>query len=104
MTVVAALENAAHEVKRAVVVPGPVPQHHRSIMSRHRAEWPTLWEAIDHLLGALEDPAQDEPERRPSAGANITHEFVSAGDEAGGCVWCGRDRRHAVHVGTFGHG
>lgn len=100
MTVLAALEAAAHEIKRAVVVPGPVPQHHRSILARHRAEWPTLWDAIDHLLGALEDPAADTPGPWPV----FTHEYVSGGDEAGPCVFCGKDRRHEVHVGRVGHG
>lgn len=31
---------------------GPRPDVHREIMARHRAEWPTLWAAIDKIMTA----------------------------------------------------
>lgn len=37
-------------VRHAVDNPGPRPDVHREIMARHRAEWPTLWDAIDWLI------------------------------------------------------
>lgn len=31
---------------------GPNPQHHETIMNQHRAEWPTLWKALDQILAS----------------------------------------------------
>lgn len=65
----AVLEQAALELRRAVVLPGPQPQWHRSVIARHRAEWPTLWRAIDQVLAALDAPPAhpDEGEPEPPA-------------------------------------
>lgn len=49
-----ATDRAVEAIRRAVNDPGPQPEHHRKVMERHRAEWPTLWRAIDALLA---DPA-----------------------------------------------
>lgn len=38
------------ELRDAVRDPGPHPDYHRSVMERHRREWPTLWQAIDRLI------------------------------------------------------
>lgn len=43
-------------VRQAIENPGPFPEHHRRTMARQRADWPTLWKALDALLA--------EPERR----------------------------------------
>lgn len=61
MTHPALLEQAALELRRAVVLPGPQPQWHRSVIARHRAEWPKLWAAIDSIIASLEQPAPDDP-------------------------------------------
>ncbi len=34
-------------VQKAIQNEGPSLYHHRRVMARHRAEWPTLWEALD---------------------------------------------------------
>lgn len=44
-------EDAIDEVRQAVRVEGSHPDHHRQVMRRHRQEWPTLWAAIDALIG-----------------------------------------------------
>lgn len=36
----------------ALFAEGPRPDVHREIMARHRAEWPTLWAAIDKIMTA----------------------------------------------------
>lgn len=38
-------------VRKAVADAGPVPSHHRSVLDCHRREWPTLWRALDALVG-----------------------------------------------------
>lgn len=35
--------------------PGPRPEVHRDVLERHRAEWPTLWRAIDALVAPETD-------------------------------------------------
>lgn len=39
-------------IEAAIYDEGPAPSVHRSIMHRHREEWPTLWAALDLLLEA----------------------------------------------------
>lgn len=39
------------ELLAAVNNTGSHPEYHREVMRRHRREWPTLWKAIDRLLG-----------------------------------------------------
>jgi hypothetical protein len=46
----AELVAAAKQIRAAVEDPGPHPEFHRRVLRKHRAEWPTLWEAIDRLL------------------------------------------------------
>lgn len=41
---------AVHVLRRAIKNPGHNPSYHQQVMDRHRAEWPTLWNAIDNLL------------------------------------------------------
>lgn len=43
------------QVAYAIATEGPVPSYHRETLRRHRAEWPTLWEAIDDLLAARQN-------------------------------------------------
>ena len=45
---------AVQAVRRAIEDAGSHPGYHRSVMKRHRAEWPALWRALDQLL---EQPA-----------------------------------------------
>lgn len=49
-----AIYNAAFRLRTAIRNAGPVPNHHWMVMERHRKEWPTLWEALDELLKAVE--------------------------------------------------
>jgi hypothetical protein len=44
-----ALMAAMHVLESALHDEGRNPQYHRQLMKRHRAEWPTLWSAIDNL-------------------------------------------------------
>ena len=45
------MDDAALEaVRRAITDAGSHPGYHRSVMRRHRAEWPSLWHALDKLL------------------------------------------------------
>lgn len=46
-------ERAALEVLWAIDNPGPRPDYHRAVMERHRAEWPTLWRALDNLSESM---------------------------------------------------
>ncbi len=41
---------AIEAVRRAILVAGPHPRYHAEIMRKQRAEWPTLWNALDELL------------------------------------------------------
>lgn len=43
---------ALYEVIEAIQNEGPMPAYHREVMARHRREWPTLWNALDKLVGA----------------------------------------------------
>ena len=45
-------EKAALAVLHAIANPGPHPDYHRQVMELHRAEWPTLWRALDDLSRA----------------------------------------------------
>lgn len=40
---------AVDAIIRAIDESGPNPAYHRKVMARHRAEWPTLWAALDQL-------------------------------------------------------
>ena len=44
------LRNTVALLREATTNEGTHPDHHRRIMVRHRAEWPTLWRIIDLLL------------------------------------------------------
>ena len=39
------------KLRAAIEDEGPNPEHHRDVMKLHRQQWPTLWAAIDELLG-----------------------------------------------------
>ncbi len=43
------------QLREAIENEGPKPRYHREVMERHRREWPTLWAAIDRLLGEAKD-------------------------------------------------
>lgn len=34
----------------AVKDEGRVPEYHRAVIKKHRAEWPTLWRAVDPII------------------------------------------------------
>lgn len=38
------------KIIEAIYIKGPAPELHDATMARHRAEWPSLWTAIDALL------------------------------------------------------
>ncbi len=46
------LGRALHRLSQAVLDHGPSPTHHYQVMERHRAEWPSLWAAIDDVVAA----------------------------------------------------
>ena len=39
-----------NEIVNAIIVEGPRPDYHRSLLKRHRSQWPTLWAALDKLI------------------------------------------------------
>lgn len=41
------MSDAVQAVISAIRDPGSHPDWHREVMARHRAEWPTLWRALD---------------------------------------------------------
>jgi hypothetical protein len=43
-------ESAAWDVVAAIKISGKAPAYHRSVMERHRAQWPALWRALDQLV------------------------------------------------------
>lgn len=45
--------NGPRAIRDAIEIVGRAPTIHRAILNRHRAEWPTLWRAIDLLLGEI---------------------------------------------------
>lgn len=50
LVAIAPQDAAVHAVWHAIRHPGPDPQRHRTVMARHRQEWPVLWRALDRLL------------------------------------------------------
>lgn len=44
------MENSIAELVKAIRDRGAVPQFHNHVMRKHRAEWPTLWNAIDNIV------------------------------------------------------
>lgn len=55
----AELRDAVAQVMRAIRVEGRSPTWHRRVMARHRAEWPTLWRALDRLAYASDRERTD---------------------------------------------
>ena len=51
-------QEAIEAIRAAITDAGPHPEYHYTLMERHRAEWPTLWAALDALLAA---PFTQEP-------------------------------------------
>lgn len=49
-------QQAVDSIRSAIADPGPRPDIHRLIITRHRREWPTLWAAIDELMAATKLP------------------------------------------------
>lgn len=47
----AEMNGAVDKVVHAIDNEGVRPMHHRRIMKEHRAQWPTLWNALDSLRG-----------------------------------------------------
>ena len=47
-----ALGHALDQLERAITDAGPQPMVHAETMAKHRAEWPTLWAAIDAVRKA----------------------------------------------------
>ena len=41
---------AAKAIRSAIEDEGAHPRYHRTVLRRHRQEWPTLWFEIDALL------------------------------------------------------
>ena len=49
------LRAVLEQLRKAIANKGPSPTHHQAVMKRHRQEWPTLWQAIDNLIGEHHD-------------------------------------------------
>lgn len=47
---IADLLNASEQLREAIENAGPEPRFHRSMMHRHKKEWPTLWKAIRKIV------------------------------------------------------
>lgn len=101
MTSPAILEHAAYEVRRALREEGRQPQWHRSLMARHRAEWPVLWAALDQLVAAIDAVERGDVDRPRVL---VLHEPV--GDTPGRCHRCGEPwgdhEQHPVGDAEFG--
>lgn len=48
-----ALVLAAAKVVAAIEDEGERPDYHQRVMSRHRQEWPSLWDSLDELRAAI---------------------------------------------------
>lgn len=44
------IEEIIVEIRDAILNEGPQPLYHKSVMEKHRKEWPTLWNALDKLI------------------------------------------------------
>ena len=64
------LRAIVYEVVRAITVEGKHPPTHRRIMAKHRAEWPTLWRALDRLVEANRRPTSADA--APSDASNAS--------------------------------
>lgn len=58
------MDEAIAALRAAIENEGPHPEVHREVMARHRAEWPTLWTAIDALLADDGWPTEAEFHRK----------------------------------------
>lgn len=56
-----AQQRAVAAVLRAIDDAGPQPKYHADVMRRHRAEWPTLWRAIDEFRASTPKPRTRSP-------------------------------------------
>lgn len=59
------LREAALNVRDAIRDPGPHPEHHAGVMDQSRRTWPTLWDALDRLLAALDGEVDVPPSEEP---------------------------------------
>ena len=48
------LEPLCARLVDAVKNEGRVPAYHHAVLKEHRAEWPTLWRAIDAIIKEME--------------------------------------------------
>ncbi len=55
-------------VQEAILNEGPKPYHHRRVMARHQAEWPTLWDALTPLAGTTHQTPQEGLSVMPCCG------------------------------------
>lgn len=77
------------DLRRAIEDRGQRPDVHDAIMRRHRAEWPTLWAAIDALLAHSDIPPM------PTDPPSFLYRVVEKSGEAVTTVtddreWCDR--------------
>ena len=47
------LRHTLKNIENAINQEGPVPNYHRHVMRKHRAEWPVLWKALDNAMKVL---------------------------------------------------
>lgn len=50
----------AEELAEAITNEGESPKFHRSVMKKHRSEWPTLWNRIDKIIAATKSAKSNE--------------------------------------------
>jgi hypothetical protein len=72
-------DSTLDEIRRAIADPGSHPDHHRMVMAKHRAEWPTLWRALDRLTATPPTPLTDCLDRWSLR--LLTNNVESLGDE-----------------------
>jgi hypothetical protein len=50
----------AEDLAEAITNEGESPKFHRSVMKKHRSEWPTLWGRIDKIMAAIKSAKSNE--------------------------------------------
>lgn len=44
------MDELTRKIVEAIILPGPNPLHHYTVLRYHREEWPALWELLEQLV------------------------------------------------------